>query len=134
MQTGTIDPANNTFDIAGVGETETSILLTPSQLQLTYRDEQGQLIRFVKAIEPAYYKKILAEDPRLVKIGTKLVATSDGRLAPGNRSHTVAKSLVQVNWNDLSKYQSTTVGGRKASFDPRPLLTKQLWTTPTSCT
>ena len=118
MQTGTIDPANNTFDIAGVGETETSILLTPSQLQLTYRDEQGQLIRFVKAIEPAYYKKILAEDPRLVKIGTKLVATSDGRLAPGNRSHTVAKSLVQVDWSDLSKYQSTTVRGRKAVLIP----------------
>ena len=39
MQTGTIDPANNTFDIAGVGETESSILLTPTKLQLTYRDE-----------------------------------------------------------------------------------------------
>ena len=118
MQTGTIDPANNTFDIAGVGETETSILLTPSQLQLTYRDEQGQLIRFTKAIEQAYYKKILAEDPRLVKIGTKLIATSDARLAPGTRSNTVAKSLVNVDWTDLAKYQSTTVGGRLAALIP----------------
>ena len=118
MQTGTIHPATNSFDIAGVNETETSILLTPTQLQLSYRDEQGRLIRFVKAIDSVYYKKLLAEDPRLVKIGTKLVATSDGRLAPGNRSHTVAKSLVQVNWNDLSKYQSTTVGGRKAVLIP----------------
>ena len=57
MQTGTINPSNNTFDIAGVGETETSILLTPTQLQLTYRDEAGQLIRFQKAIPAAYYKK-----------------------------------------------------------------------------
>ena len=118
MQTGTIDPANNTFDIAGVGETETSILLTPSQLQLTYRDEQGQLIRFTKAIEPAYYKKILAEDPRLVKIGTKLIATSDARLAPGSRSNTVAKSLVNVDWTDLAKYQSTTVGWRTVALIP----------------
>lgn len=118
MQTGTINPTNNTFDIAGVGETETSILLTPSQLQLTFRDEQGQLIRFVKNIQPSYYKKTLTEDPRSVKIGTKLVATSDGRLAPGERSHTVAKSLVNVDWNDLSKYQSTTTGGRNAVLIP----------------
>ena len=112
MQTGTINPANNTFDIAGVGETETSILLTPTQLQLTYRDEQGQLIRFQKAIPAAYYKKALAEDPRFVKIGSTLVATSDGRLAPGKRGPTVAKSLVQVDWTDLSKYEQTVASGR----------------------
>ena len=118
MQTGTIDVANNTFDIAGVGEPETSILLTPNQLQLSYRDEQGRLVRFTKAIQPAYYKKTLAEDPRLVKIGTKLVATSDGRLAAGNRNHTVAKSLVNVNWNDLTQYQNTTVNGRRCALIP----------------
>ena len=118
MQTGTIDPANNTFDIAGVGETETSILLTPTQLSLTYRDEQGQLVRFTKPIQPAYYKKLLAEDPRLVKIGTALHATQDARLAPGKRSHTVAKSLVNLDWDDVSKYQSTTVGGRTAALIP----------------
>ncbi len=118
MQTGTIDPANNTFDISGVGETETSILLTPTQLQLTYRDEDGQLIRFQKAITPAYYKKTLASDPRLVKIGSKLVATSDARLAPGTRSHTVAKSLVEVDWNDLSKYETTIAAGRTCAKIP----------------
>ena len=118
MQTGTIDPANNTFDIAGVGETDTSILLTPTQLQLSYRNEQGQLVRFTKPITAAYYKKVLAEDPRLVQIGTKLMATSDGRLAPGKRSHTVAKSLVDVNWDDTSQYQSATIGGRKCALIP----------------
>ena len=118
MQTGTINPANNTFDIAGVGETETSILLTPTQLSLSYRDEQGQLVRFVKAIQPAYYKKLLSEDHRLVKIGAKLVATNDGRLAPGERKHCVAKSLVNVDWDNLTNYNSTTIGGRTAALVP----------------
>ena len=118
MQTGTINPANNTFDIAGVGETETSILLTPSQLSLSYRDEQGQLVRFTKPIQPAYYKKILAEDPRLVKIGSDLVATSDGRLAPGKRNPKVAKSLVNIDWNNITQYTQTTVGGRKCVLIP----------------
>ena len=117
MQTGTINPANNTFDIAGVGETETSILLTPTQLQLTYRNEDGELIRFQKAITQAFYKKTIS-DPRLVNIGTKLVATSDGRLAPGKRGPLVAKSLVQVNWNDLSKYETTVASGRQCAKIP----------------
>ena len=110
MQTG-IDPANNTFDIAGVGETELNILLTPTKLQLTY-NEDGQLVRFSKQISQAYYKKILSSDPRTVTIGTKLVTTSDSRLTPGHRKHIVAKSLVNVDWNDLSKYQTTTASGR----------------------
>lgn len=118
MQTGTINPANNTFDIAGVNETETSILLTQTQLQLSYRDEHGQLVRFTKSIEPAYYKKMLAEDPRLVKIGTKLVATEDGRLAAGSRNPTVAKSLVNIDWNNLGAYTNTTIGGRRAAVIP----------------
>ena len=118
MQTGVIHPATNTFDISGVNETETSILLTPSQLQLTYRDEQGQLIRFVKSIPASYYKKALAADPRNVNIGSKLVATTDGRLAPGDRNPTIARSLVQLDWSDLSNYQSTTVNGRTAVLIP----------------
>ena len=118
MQTGTINTANNTFDIAGVGETETSILLTPTQLQLSYRDEEGRLIRFTKAIPQAYYKKQLTEDPRLVKIGSSLVATSDGRLMPGERNPTVAKSLVNVNWDNLSNYTSQTVNGRRCALIP----------------
>ena len=118
MQTGTIHPATNSFDIAGVNETETSILLTPTQLQLSYRDEQGRLIRFVKAIDSVYYKKLLAEDPRLVKIGTPLVATSDGRLAPGDRKHKVARSLVAVDWNNLNKYETTTANGRTCAKIP----------------
>ena len=118
MQTGTINPANNTFDIAGVGETETSILLTPTQLQLTYRDEEGRLIRFQKVIPAAYYKKVLAEDPRQVKIGSSLVTTSDGRLAPGKRGPTIAKSLVQVNWNDVSTYETTIAAGRTCAKIP----------------
>jgi hypothetical protein len=118
MQTGVIHPATNTFDIAGVNETETSILLTPTQLQLSYRDEQGRLIRFVKTVPATYYKKALATDPRNVNIGTKLVATADGRLAPGERNPTVAKSLVDLDWNDLSNYQNTTVNGRTAALIP----------------
>ena len=118
MQTGTIHPATNTFDIAGVNETETSILLTPTQLQLSYRDEQGRLIRFVKSIPATYYKKALAADPRNVNIGSKLVATADGRLAPGERNPTVGKSLVELDWNDLSKYQNTTVNSRIAALIP----------------
>ena len=118
MQTGTIHPATNSFDIAGVNETETSILLTPTQLQLSYRDEQGRLIRFVKAVDSVYYKKLLAEDPRLVKIGTPLVATSDARLAPGARKHKVARSLVAVDWNDLNKFETTTADGRLCAKIP----------------
>ena len=118
MQTGVIHPATNTFDIAGVNETETSILLTPTQLQLTYRDEEGRLIRFVKSIPATYYKKALAADPRGVNIGTKLVATTDGRLAPGERNPTVAKSMIDLDWNDLSKYQNMTVNGRTAALIP----------------
>ena len=118
MQTGTIDPANNTFDIAGVGETDTSILLTPNQLQLSYRDEQGRLVRFTKPLQQAFYKKNLTEDPRTVNIGSKLTATSDGHLAPGIRSHVVAKSLVKINWNDTSKYQTMTMNGRRAAMIP----------------
>ena len=117
MQTGTINPSNNTFDIAGVGETETSILLTPTQLQLTYRNEDGELIRFQKAITQAYYLKTIS-DPRIVNVGTELVSTSDGRLAPGKRSHTVAKSLVQVDWSDLSKYEQTVASGRQCAKIP----------------
>ena len=118
MQTGSINPANNTFDIAGVNETETSILLTPTQLQLTFRDELGQLIRFVKAIPATYYKKALAKDPRLVGIGKPLVATSDGRLAPGKRAPTVAKSLVNIDWNNLQPYSNGTAAGRKCALVP----------------
>ena len=122
MQTGVIHPATNTFDISGVDETDTSILLTPTQLQLTYRDEEGQLIRFVKPIPATLYKKILANDPRNVHIGTKLVTTEDGRLAPGTRGPACAKSLVQLDWADLSKYQTTTVNGRTAALLPVTLV------------
>ena len=118
MQTETIHPATNNFDIAGVNKTETSILLRPTQLQLSYRDEQERLIRFVKAIDSVYYKKLLAEDPRLVQIGSPLVATSDGRLAPGERKHRVARSLVAVDWNNLSKYETTTANGRTCAKIP----------------
>ena len=114
MQTGIIDPINNTFDIAGVGETETSILLTPNQLQLTYRNEAGQLVRFQKQLQSTYYKKPLTEDPRNINIGTKLTSTSDGRLAPGTRSHTVGKSLVQVDWNDVSMYETGMASSRQS--------------------
>ena len=83
-----------------------------------HRDEQGRLIRFVKAIGLVYYKKLLTEGPRLVKIGSPLVATSDGRLAPGDRKHKVARSLVAVDWNNLSKYETTTANGRTCAKIP----------------
>ena len=109
MQTGTIDKATMTFDIAGVGETDTSILLTPTQLQLTYRDEQGRLIRFVKSIPTLTYKKILATDPRTITIGKMLAPKNNGYIAPCNgRKKPVAKSLVNVDWTNINKYESKT--------------------------
>ena len=107
-----------TFDIAGMGETETSILLTPNQLQLSYRDEAGQLVRYTKPIPSYYYKKALAMDPRNVEIGTKLTCTSDSKLMPGHRSTTLAKSMVAVNWDDLTKYENKMVNGRKCAKIP----------------
>ena len=118
MQTGTIDIGSNSFDIAGLGETETSILLTPTQLQLSYRDESGQLVRYTKSIPAYYYKKALAMDPRNVAIGTKLTATSDAHLMPGERGPTVGKSLVNLNWADTSAYETKTVNGRLCAKIP----------------
>ena len=118
MQTGTIDITNMTFDIAGMGETETSILLTPTQLQLSYRDESGQLVRYTKPIPAYYYKKALAMDPRNVAIGTKLTATSDAHLMPGERGPPVGISLVNLNWADTSAYETKTVNGRLCAKIP----------------
>ena len=112
MQTGTINLGNNTFDIAGLGETESSILLTPTQLQLSYRDENGQLVRYSKPITSHYYKQTLALDPRNVDVGTQLTPTADAHLMPGKRGPTVGKSLVNIDWSDTSAYETKTVNGR----------------------
>ena len=119
MQTGTIDISNMTFDIAGVGETDTSILLTPNQLQLTFRDEQGQLIRFAKTIPAVTYKKILQLDPREVTIGKMLAPKNNGYIAPCNeRTKPIGKSLVNVDWDNLNNYESKIVNGQKCAKIP----------------
>ena len=100
MRTGTIDVANKTFDISGVNETETSILLTNTQISFTYRDEQGQLIKITKpvneSIETYSYTKTVT-DPRNAVKGQRLEVYKQGYMCPGKK-RTGPKMLMDVDW------------------------------------
>jgi len=102
MQTGTIDVANKTFDISGVAETETSILLTNTLISFTYRDEQGQLIKISKPVnesigEYVYTKTI--SDPRNAVKGQRVQVYKDGYVTPGKKTHG-PKLLMDVDWGN----------------------------------
>ena len=50
MQTGQADPTARTFDLHGTPETEASLSVTTSTVNWTYRNANGELIRYSKAI------------------------------------------------------------------------------------
>lgn len=52
MQTGDVNIANRTFDIHSLpNETDVSLAVTGSEIRWTYRDGNGDLIRYTKTIE-----------------------------------------------------------------------------------
>jgi len=115
MQTGTIDPVAKTFDIYNVAETQTSILLTNTQLSLTYRDETNQLIKLVKPVSQElgqYIYRRTITDPRAVSPGTALgpsqctQAGLGGYLEPGSSG---ARSLMTADWAGNSQSKATFV-------------------------
>lgn len=113
MQTGTIDPVNKTIDIHDVSETETSILLTGTQLSLTWRNAAGELIRLTKLVdnvEKQYVYTKPIDDPRTVQIGTKLLASTNGYLEPGKRGSAIGKALTNIDWTDLSNFTTDGTG------------------------
>lgn len=113
MQSGNIDPVNKTIDLHDVAETETSILLTDSQLSLTWRNAAGELIRLTKAVDNVdrqltYVKTIT--NPTLVSVGSKLQPSAGGYLVPSKRGDAAARSLVNIDWTNLSDYTTDGTG------------------------
>ena len=104
LANGVIDPENRTFDIAGVNETNTSILTLGNTLRLSYRDESGQLVQLTKqltasddnieinnplGISPALDNGIGGYAQRVTKVGN-------------------IKALTSVDWSDTSKLITKT--------------------------
>ena len=106
MQTGTINPAERTFDIANVNETETSILLTNNQISFTYRNEAGELVRLVKPVNESIglyeYKRALTEDPRNSKILDRVKGYHSGYLVSDKKLNKGPKMLMNLDWNSHS--------------------------------
>ena len=50
MQTGDVDIVNRTFDIHGIPETDASLSVTNSAVNWTYRNPQGDLVRYSKTL------------------------------------------------------------------------------------
>ena len=130
MQTGTIDPVAKTFDIYNVNESDTSILLTNTQLSFTYRDEAGQLIKLSKPVSKqlgGYVFRKTISDPRAVIVGTSLAVSSvkdsdnkSGFLVPGDGK---AKAMMSVDWSAdvLSKQEFTDSNGESRVAVSLPL-------------
>ena len=106
MQTGTINSAERTFDIANVNETETSILLTNNQISFTYRNEAGELVRLVKPVNESIglyeYKRALTEDPRNSKILDRVKGYHSGYLVSDKKLNKGPKMLMNLDWNSHS--------------------------------
>ena len=83
METGSFNVVERNFDIANVNETETSILLTNSQVSLTYRNAAGQLVKLTKPVTPSTgqveYRKPIS-DQRAGSKGDRLRVYIDGYL------------------------------------------------------
>ena len=101
MQTGTIDVQNKTFDISGVNETDTSILLTNTYISFTYRDEQNQLVKIQKPVNESIgtysYTKAVS-DPRNAVKGQRLQVYKHGYFCPGKPA-SGTKILMDVDWS-----------------------------------
>lgn len=104
MQTGTIDVSAKTFDIANVNETETSILLTNNQLSLTYRNENGELVRLTKPVNESiglYQYKRAISDPRNASKHDRVKGYHSGYLVADNKARG-PKLLMNIDWNSHS--------------------------------
>jgi hypothetical protein len=110
MQNGIFDFSNGqrTFDLFNVAETNSLVSVTTTHVQLSYVDEQGQVIQLRKA---------LPDNPLNVQVGSKLISSSvedehgGGFLESTNTesgNNVVGKSLAAVNWDaiDTSKLQT----------------------------
>ena len=106
MQTGTINREERTFDIAGVNETETSILLTNNQVSLTYRNEAGELVRLTKPVNESIglyeYKRALTADPRNSNILDRVKGYHSGYLVSDKKLNKGPKMLMNLDWNSHS--------------------------------
>jgi hypothetical protein len=96
------------FDLFNVAETNSLVSVTTTHVQLSYVDEQGQVIQLRKA---------LPDNPLNVQVGSKLISSSvedehgGGFLESTNTesgNNVVGKSLAAVNWDaiDTSKLQT----------------------------
>ncbi len=104
METGSFNVVDRTFDIANVNETETSILLTNSQVSLTYRNEAGQLVKLTKAVTPSTglveYRKPIT-DQRAGTKGDRLRVYKDGYLCTDSGAAKGPKLLMNLDWDSL---------------------------------
>ncbi len=101
LATGIINPANRTFDILGVQETNTSISTINGQLKLSWTDTSGKLIQIVKQINT----------DESISIGEPLDVspTLEGGLggyAQRTTSHGVATALTAVDWTNTANLVS----------------------------
>jgi hypothetical protein len=112
MQNGIFDfsGGQSTFDLFHVAETNSIVSVTNTHIQLSYVDEQGQVIQLRKA---------LPENPLNVSIGSKMISSSvedehgAGYLESTNTesgNHVVGTSIAVVDWDaiDTSKFQTKT--------------------------
>jgi len=98
LATGTINPFNRSFDIAGVNESNTNISTINNTLRLSYTSETGQLIQLVKQINPT--DEISIGD----KVGLSPVIENNGLGGYAQRinGEGVAQTLTSVDWNNLN--------------------------------
>ena len=103
LASGTIDPANRSFDIAAVQETNTSILTLNNTLRLSYLSESGELIQLVKQLDPVgdniSIGDTLGVSPAMeAGIGGYATRRPSGKI----------RSLVNIDWNDTSNVVTKT--------------------------
>jgi hypothetical protein len=110
MQNGQFDfsGGQRSFDLFNAAETNTLVSVTTTHVQLSYVDENGQVIQLRKA---------LPDNPLNVSIGSKLISSSvqdqhgGGFLESTNTvtgNNVVGKAIAEVNWDaiDGSKFQT----------------------------
>ena len=105
MQTGTINVSAKTFDIANVNETETSILLTNNQLSLTYRNENGELVRLTKPVNESiglYEYKRAISDPRNSSKHDREKGYHSGYVVGDKKLSKGPKLLMNIDWDSHS--------------------------------
>ena len=87
---------DNTFDILGVDETESSISRSPTYVRLTYKDEQNRLITFEK-IQPALTTKgsllCVGQNGTLIPTMDRLSLSTVARLVAHPDSATETKNI-----------------------------------------